>query len=480
MRSPAAGCGATTTREGHTFCGKAAGYVPQKRIKEISMLFDDIGLLAPKILLPGEGTDLTKWAVVACDQYTSQPDYWERVRDFVGKSPSTFHIILPEAYLEECDNEEASRKINANMKEYLDSNTIVEQKQGFLLVDRVIARGTSRKGLVVALDLERYDFSVGSKSLIRATEGTVIDRLPPRIKIRQGAPIESPHIMVLIDDPAKTVIEPLFKKGLKPVYDFDLMEKSGRITGYLVDDEKDLEEVAEALRALANPEAYKKKYQVDESAVLLYAMGDGNHSLATAKEIWESLKKTAPDRGAIMSHPARYALVELVNLHDESLTFEPIDRVVFNCGFERMLKAMEAYFTRQGSVFSVRTCAPGEQFTPIPQRKADMHQISFVTADSCGTIVVEKPMHSLEVGTLQNFLDEYLEAHADVKIDYIHGEKIVKELSSRPDTVGFFLPPISKFDFFRTIIVDGVLPRKTFSMGHADEKRFYLECRKIS
>jgi uncharacterized protein (DUF1015 family) len=444
------------------------------------MLFDDIGLLAPEILLPREGTDFTKWAVVACDQYTSQPEYWERVGEFVGESPSTFHIILPEAYLEECDNEEASRKINACMREYLDKGVLTAQKPGFILVDRTTARGSSRKGLVVALDLERYDFREGSKSLIRATEGTVIERLPPRIKIRKDAPIESPHIMVLIDDPGRTVIEPLFKKGLKTVYDFDLMEGSGHIAGYLVDDEKAINEVATALSALADLDSYRKKYQVEEDAVLLYAMGDGNHSLATAKEIWENLKKQAADRDAVMSHPARYALVELVNLHDEALTFEPIDRVVFNCGFETMLKRMEEYFASQGSSFSCHRNAPGEVFTPIPERIQGVHQISFVTPDSCGVITVSRPSHSLEVGTLQNFLDEYMRERKDVKIDYIHGETIVRELASRPDTVGFFLPAISKFDFFRTIIVDGVLPRKTFSMGHADEKRFYLECRKIT
>ena len=219
------------------------------------MLFDDIGLLAPEILLPRQGVDLTKWAVVACDQYTSQPEYWERVRDFVGQNPSTFHIILPEAYLEECDNEEASRKINACMREYLHHGTLAPQRPGFILVDRVTARGSSRKGLVVALDLERYDFHEGSESLIRATEGTVIERLPPRIKIRQDAPIESPHIMVLIDDPGRTVIEPLFGTGLQKVYDFDLMEGSGHITGYLVDGEGAVNGVASALRALAKPDA---------------------------------------------------------------------------------------------------------------------------------------------------------------------------------------------------------------------------------
>ncbi len=442
------------------------------------MLFDNIGLLVPEILLPREGADLTKWAVVACDQYTSQPEYWERVRDFVGQSPSTFHIILPEAYLEECDSEEAARKINKNMEEYLNRNILVPCRSGFILVDRATGHGSSRKGLVVALDLERYDFREGSKSLIRATEGTVIDRLPPRIKIRQGAPIESPHIMVLIDDPGKTVIEPLFKKGLQKVYDFDLMEGSGHIRGYLANGEKTLAGIAEALAELADPDVFQEKYQTKDRNVLLYAMGDGNHSLATAKEIWEKLKRDAAGTDAVMKHPARYALVELVNLHDEALTFEPIDRVVFNCPADDMLKRMESYYTAQGSTFSVSMCDTTDALQTIPSKLPDTHRISFVTKSSCGTISIRNPKLTLEVGTLQSFLDEYIK-DTGIRIDYIHGEKIVNDLASRPDTVGFFLPAISKFDFFRTIIKDGVLPRKTFSMGHADEKRFYLECRKI-
>jgi hypothetical protein len=247
-----------------------------------------------------------------------------------------------------------------------------------------------------------------------------------------------------------------------------------------VDDAGAVGQVAAALRALADADAYRKKYQVNDENVMLYAMGDGNHSLATAKEIWESIKKAATDREAIMKHPARYALVELVNLHDDSLTFEPIDRVVFNCRLEDMLERMEAYFRSQGSSFSYSTCAPGEAFTAIPPRLPDTHLISFFTGGPCGTISIGKPRHSLEVGSLQMFLDDYMKSRPEVKIDYIHGEEIVKGLASKPDTVGFFLPAISKFDFFRTIIVDGVLPRKTFSMGHADEKRFYLECRKIT
>ncbi len=444
------------------------------------MNYAHLGLSIPEILLPREGTDLTKWAVVACDQYTSQPEYWERVRRSVGASPSTFHLILPEAYLEECDPLREAQRINACMNEYLSAGVLVSPGPGFILVERTLARGAVRRGLVAALDLECYDYRPGSRSLIRATEGTVVDRLPPRVKIRENAPLETPHIMVLIDDPEKTVIEPLFAGNPEKVYDFDLMEDSGHIRGYHVHEERALDAVARALERLADPAAFGDRYGIQDRDVLLYAMGDGNHSLATAKEIWEGLKNAAPDREAVMDHPARYALVELVNLHDESLVFEPIHRVVFNTGLSQLLQAMESFFTAQGSSFSVKRYTSRDEFTPYPGTEPGAHSISFVSGRDFGTVTVTNPRLTLEAGTLQSFLDAYLSSPSAGKVDYIHGDDTVIDLASKPDAVGFFLPAIPKHDFFRTIIVDGALPRKTFSMGHADEKRFYLECRKIT
>jgi hypothetical protein len=444
------------------------------------MEYEHIGLSIPEILLPREGVDLTKWAVVACDQYTSQPAYWEEVKRFVGTSPSTFHLILPEAYLEQCDPRKEAERINASMNEYLGNGVLLSQGPGFILVERSTAHGATRRGLVVSLDLECYDFRENSRSLIRATEGTVVDRLPPRIKIRENAPLETPHIMVLIDDPGKTVIEPLFAGNQEMVYDFDLMENSGHIRGYRISGEKSIDAVAGALQRLADPAAFGKKYGVEGRDVLLYAMGDGNHSLATAKEIWEGLKSGAADREAVMNHPARYALVELVNLHDDGLTFEPIHRVVFNARIEDMLPAMESFFAAQGSPFSVAGCAARGEFTPSAAKEPGAHRISFVSGQACGTVSIGNPKLTLEAGTLQSFLDAHVSNTPAGKIDYIHGDDTVLDLASKPDTVGFFLPAISKHDLFRTIILDGALPRKTFSMGHADEKRFYLECRKIT
>jgi hypothetical protein len=285
--------------------------------------------------------------------------------------------------------------------------------------------------------------------------------------------------MVLIDDPEKTVIEPLFAGDLETVYDFDLMENSGHVRGYRIRRKETLDAVARALERLADPALFAEKYGVEGKDVLLYAMGDGNHSLATAKEIWEAMKNTAADRKAIMDHPARYALVELVNLHDESLTFEPIHRVVFNTGLDEIFSSMESFYTAQGSSFSVRRCISCNDFQPYPAKESGAHLISFVSGREYGTISIGRPRLSLEAGTLQSFLDACLPGMQAGKVDYIHGDETVLELASRPGTTGFFLPAISKLDFFRTIILDGTLPRKTFSMGHADEKRFYLECRKL-
>jgi hypothetical protein len=444
------------------------------------MNLDHIALHVPEILLPKKGTDLTKWAIVACDQYTSQPQYWEKVKELVGDNPSTLKLIIPEAYLEELDQVQAANTIRAQMEEYLDNGTLVPGKQGFILVDRKTSHAPSRKGLIVALDLEHYDYSADSKSLIRATEGTVIDRLPPRITIRREALLEIPHIMVLIDDPDATVIEPLFKKDLKKIYDVELMMNSGHVTGYMVDDENTIGEIAENIARLADPELFGRKYQVLSGDVLLYAMGDGNHSLATAKSVWELMKKEADDIEAIMHHPARYSLVELVNLHDPGLEFEPIHRVVFNISADDLLEKMKVYYQTQGASFSYSTFGSLHEMKMFPDRIDDMHQVSFVSENTCGTLLVENPKMNLEAGTLQTFLDEYTGKNPQAKIDYIHGDDIVTELGTQPGNMGFYLPAISKHDLFRTIILDGALPRKTFSMGNADEKRFYMECRKIT
>ena len=448
------------------------------------MDFAAIGLSIPFILLPKPGIDMSKWAVIACDQYTSAPEYWEKVSATVGKSPSTLNLIFPEVYLEEAeaDAERRITGINATMQHYLDAGILQEEAQpGFILVDRQTCAVPSRKGLVVALDLEAYDYRDGATTLIRATEGTILDRLPPRIKVRQGASIELPHIMVLIDDPERTVIEPLFDRNFELAYDFELMEGGGQIKGWRVNDGASIAQVGAALAQLADPARFAEKYQVAEQAPVLYAMGDGNHSFATAKAIWEKLKVEAPDPAAIMEHPARYALVELVNVHDPGLEFEAIHRVIFNADLATMTTQAEVFYAAQGASFRCERCvdlaASTEKLKTLKQ--AGRHLIPFVAGAECGLFVIDQPPLHLEVATLQTFLDHFLSQNRAARIDYIHGEAPVSALGGKAGNIGFYLPAISKYDFFKTIILDGALPRKTFSMGDADEKRFYLECRRI-
>jgi len=447
----------------------------------MALNFPAIALQVPAILLPRAGTDLTRWAVVACDQYTSQPEYWERARAFVGEAPSTLKLILPEVYLETPQEEGIIRSINEAMRRYLAEGILAVQRPGFVLVDRQTRHAGSRKGLVVALDLECYDYSKGAQTLIRATEGTILERLPPRVRVRQDAPLELPHIMVLIDDPERTVIEPLVRKALTPLYDVELMAESGRVKGFLVDREEDQRAVAAALEALAQPEAFGRRSGVDGEAVLLYAMGDGNHSFATAKAIWERLKQEAGGIEPVREHPARHALVELVNIHDQGLVFEPIHRVLFGVQPAALEQAAQAFFAGQGSKVAWRPCADAaaaKQAAADPALAA-AHAIPCVGAEGWRLLVVETPARSLVVATLQEFLDSFLATHAGIKIDFIHGEDVVAGLGSKPGNMGFSLPAIDKRAFFRTIVRDGALPRKTFSMGEADEKRFYLECRRI-
>ncbi len=427
-------------------------------------ILSELGLIIPKIMLPDSKCQLEKWAVVACDQYTSERGYWEKVEDLTKGNPSTYNIIFPEVYLEDGDSDNRINTINSNMDNYIKSGTLNELEDCFILVDRKTSHTPSRKGLMVALDLECYNYTKGSCTFIRATEGTVIERLPPRIKIRQNAPIELPHIMVLIDDPDKKVIEPLAQKAdkLEKLYDFELMMDGGHIKGYSVTDEDDLSSIAEGLSQLADLDNFRKKYGLeDQKDVLLFAVGDGNHSLASAKGHWENVK-TCLSFEEQQNHPARYALVELVNVHDEGLVFEPIHRVLFNVDAKNLLTEFSAYYKNNSD-----------------SRDSKPHVFKYITSDGSGEIQINNPVNNLEVGTLQAFLDYYIKEHPQVKIDYIHGEDVVTRLGSEPGNIGFYLPSMNKTDLFKTVILDGALPRKTFSMGEAEEKRFYLECRKI-
>ena len=436
--------------------------------------FDDIGIQIPRIYLPKKGTDLTKWAVIACDQFTSEPEYWQKVEALVGDKPSTYNLILPEVFLEKPGEAARIKIIQEKMLDYLQNN-ILEPREGLIYVERTVD-GKTRRGLMLCLDLECYDFTKGSASLVRATEGTIVERLPPRMKIRTGAALEIPHIMVLIDDPQRTVIEPVekAKPGLEKIYDFDLMLASGHLTGYAVSESLEAQVVA-SLRGLANPEIFAAKYSLTrEKPVLLFAMGDGNHSLATAKAVWERMK---PEVG--LDHPARYALIELENVHDEGLNFEPIHRVLFGLK-KNIYAALQQYF---GKNFSLAHVASSEEMIRRVDNARGPKQAIGVVSDggwvSFGVIEIDHPASVLPVGTLQTFLDTFLQEHGADRLDYIHGGESVCKLGAQPGNAGFYVPGMHKSDLFKTVIQDGALPRKTFSMGEAREKRFYMEARKI-
>jgi len=290
------------------------------------------------ILLP-HNIEMEKWSVVACDQYTSEPEYWEKTEQIVGNAPSTLRLILPEVYLESDNVDARIADIHKNMDKYLADGFFDEYKNAMIYVERTTADGV-RAGIVGAVDLEEYDYRKGSKSSVRATEATVVERIPPRIKVRDGAPLELPHIMILIDDAKRTVIEKLSAKkdSLKKVYDFELMQGGGHIAGYLLGEE-DIAAVTAALDALGNADEFNAKYGLENEPVMLYAMGDGNHSLATAKEYYEQLKREDPDKD-MSDHPARYALAEIVNLHSDALRFEAIHRIVTGVDVEKLLSAL--------------------------------------------------------------------------------------------------------------------------------------------
>jgi hypothetical protein len=456
--------------------------MPEKNKKDNALMrtYESICLGVPEVLLPGPGLDLEKWAIIACDQYTSEPEYWDRVSRFVGDAPSTLNLIYPEVYLGEKDPDVRIARIRKAMKDYLDQRLFVGSK-GFIYIERTVGRRT-RHGLMVCLDLEHYDFRKSATSLIRATEGTILERIPPRVKIREGAPIELPHIMVLIDDPANSVIGPLEakKSRLARLYDFELMLGSGHLSGYRVEDPALESAIIAGLKTMAEAEGFIKKYGLKPGTpVLLFAMGDGNHSLATAKTIWEKTKENAPDKKAVLSSALRYALVELVNLHDEALVFEPIHRVLFGIAKgSNVVEEISRFYHGRADFTSVSTLE--SMRAEVDGQKGGTHKIGTLAADGFGVVEVRKPESNLPVGTLQSFLDAFLKDQSAQGIDYVHGDDPVVKLGTKPGNMGFFVPAMRKEELFKTVILDGALPRKTFSMGEAWEKRFYMEARRLA
>lgn len=403
-------------------------------------------LKVPKILLP-KNVDMTKWSCVACDQFTSEPEYWQKLEEFVGDSPSTLKLIYPEVYLKNSDSKRVDA-INNTMSAYYDKE-LFEEVESLILVKRVLNNGEVRLGLMLAVDLEAYEYTPENKALIKATEKTVVERLPARINVRKNATLELPHVMLLVDDPDMSIIEPLYSESeeYEILYDFKLNMDGGYIVGYKVPNS---ESVLEKIYALLDDELIYSRYGVKNNKIL-FAVGDGNHSLATAKECWELTKKgLSEDEKA--NHAARYALCELVNLYDESLKFEPIHRIIFNANDDFIVN-MALNLSGEGRIKVVYS---NEEY------------------------LINVPINPSEaIRDIQDYIDAYIEEHSEVEQDYIHGDSNLSQIAARDNAIAIFMPTLSKEGLFKYCLTRGVLPRKSFSMGVAEDKRYYLEARKI-
>ncbi len=403
------------------------------------------------ILLPDfKSVDGSRWACVACDQYTSEPEYWERVINTVGDSPSTLSLMLPEIYLE--DSGERVPMIHKTMKEYLETGILCEHPASGVYIERVQSDGKVRRGIVCAICLDDYDYSPDSTSAVRATEKTVVERIPPRLAVRRGAPIEMPHVMLLADDREDEIFS-IFADREKNLYSFELMEGGGSISAALIDG-NDIEKINAIIDSLESA----KKTGGTLSPITL-AVGDGNHSLATAKAAWVELSATLTDEER-ETHPARFALVEIDNLHDDCFEFEPIYRIVEAPDVKKLAEDFAAFAE------SVSGEGSEQSFTVILEGESRQIKIS-------------APEYALPVATLQVFLDEWIKGRDDVLVDYIHGVDSLEKLASRKNCIGFLFDGINKNELFSAVEADGALPRKTFSLGHAEDKRYYVECRKI-
>ena len=406
------------------------------------------------ILLPDfSAVDGKKWACVACDQYTSEPEYWERVAKNVKDSPSTLNLMLPEVWLGESDVRVPP--IQAAMKDYLSGGVLTERKSSAVYLERIQSDGKLRRGLVCAIDLDDYDFSVGSSSPIRPTEKTVVERIPPRLAVRRGAPLEMPHVMLLVDDPEDLILSRFAGREMN-AYSFDLTEGGGSVSAAFVSADE-FDELNASLKVLADNAI--KRAEKNGGAPITIAVGDGNHSLATAKASWQEIRATLTEEEA-KKHPARHALVEICNLHEESLVFEPIYRLIENVDVMELADDFEAFAASQNGRFPAQT-------------------FDMILEGNNVEVTIEHPEYTLPVASLQHFLDVWLKSHTRALIDYIHGEDTLCRLAAREACAGFVFEGMSKSDLFPAVEADGTLPRKTFSMGHAADKRFYIECRKI-
>jgi len=424
-------------------------------------------ICVPKILMPREGIDFAKWACVACDQYESEPAYWEEMNKHVGESPSALRIVFPEVYLalvtgaDPSEDDKRIKEIGEVMNEYSAGHVFASRPPAFMAIDRKTSQVASRKGLIVAVDLDQYNYDCPIPTLIRPTEKTIVARLPPRIKIRETAPLELPHIIMVIDDPGKTVIEPLFKEcGLsEPEYSCDLFKGAGKVSGFRVTPQG-TEHFTRTMTALADKEKARAAAANRHPAVIL--IGDGNHSLATAKSCWESLKAKGADAER---HPARYALVELQNLHDDGVVFEPIHRILEDAKAD----AVQHFLEKAWGV----TAQPFQE--PVPE-----HAVVLVRGkDKSSSLILVPPAEKLPVVAMSAQVDQFVAENPNTKIGYVHGEEPVYDACKDGTTTGLLLPSLDKSRFLDTIHDIGTFPRKAFSMGEASEKRFYVEARAI-
>jgi hypothetical protein len=430
------------------------------------------GFRLPAICLPRRGIDLEKWAVVACDQHTAEPGYWQKVECLVGEAPSTLRLIFPEVYLGAPDGPARIGRIQQAMRRYL-AEGLFDEREGAVYVEREVG-GCTRRGLLLELDLEHYDFSAASTSLIRPTEGTIVARLAPRIEVRREAELELPHVLVLIDDPGHTVIEPIAEaRGeLQPLYATDLMLGGGHVAGYAVDAGR-AERALRALDALARPEAFAARHGVPPATpVMLFAAGDGNHSLATAKSIWDSAKHEVG-----MQHPSRWALVEVENIHDPALAFEPIHRLLIGVTADVRQALAEAFGDRLACGDVASAAAMRER---VHQARGPSHCFGLIgPGERFSAVEITDPSSTLAVGTLQPFIDNLIEQRGAAEVDYVHGDEALERLARLPGQVGLHLGTVAKSELLRRVVREGPLPRKAFSMGEAHEKRYYVEARRI-
>ncbi len=428
----------------------------------------------PRLLLPRADIDLRRWSVIACDQYTSDLGYWARVAGEAGDAPSTLQLILPEVFLARADKPERIARIQATMRRYL-AEGLLREHAGAVLVERTLPDGRVRRGLMLELDLEHYDYAPTSASLIRPTEGTIVERIAPRVEVRQGAELELPHILVLIDDPQRTVIEPLAaqRARLAPLYDTPLMLGGGHVTGLALDAPAQTQAL-QALQALGDGAAFAARHGLPPGTPpMLFAMGDGNHSLATAKACWERLKASAgPD------HPARWALVEVENIHDPALEFSPIHRLLIGVTGD-VRDALAAHFGAQLQIVEQPDAAAMRAaLAALPRH---LHAAGLVQPGGRHALVVVSgmPAAQLDVATFQGFVDALLAQGGAREVDYVHGDEALAQLAATPGHAGLHLATLGKSELIGRVARHGPLPRKSFSMGEADEKRFYLEARRI-